>query len=790
MEKGKIKIKLNGFGFIKMASGKDVFFHANDLDDLNFDQLEIGDEVEFETIMAPKGKQAINTRLVDPDQLTKAKKSKKKQNSISNEKSNYRFLNPYNFVRLLPDGKINDAETKLLDRREPPPHDQFEGLSGQITCNMKTVTPLFIAGEQIVEANKHKKLKFFRAGEQLMIPASSLRGMIRNNFEAATNSCMHLMEGNKQSYHYPARDALALVPARVELEDKKWSLRLLPGTPAAVPGNPSKLQIAAWVRRYKPPIHPTRVYNLDSNLSYRERPIVPLGNLKHGDPCWAVISAVPFRRNPRPNKNEWFTFWNVENLLPIETKIEEIQEQYPGKKIEKGWLFINNQNIENKHDERFFFRSADNHEWSEKVPLNLAVREKYEALLKDYQKRHKDKIDELKEKNINYNEPYDNPPQSAFSRFIGDSNSELKDGELVYAMLSKDDPTEVEFIVPVSIPRLMYENSIEDVVKENQSYNASCDYYNTNSEKLGQLQLCPACRLFGWVRNNAETASTKKALNAYSGCLRFSNGEFTEPIHTLDQPIVLGILGSPKPTTTAFYLFSKNRKADFWTKYDSQGALIRGRKFYRHHGEENLQRTFRNDNSEWKHEYERFDGTKNRQNSTLLDALDSDNQFSFTIDFENLQPVELGALLWSCQLEENWVHRLGLAKPYGFGSLAVQEVKLALINRKVRYTSFSGQGIIEKTKNGLETEYIDLFKCAMGKRYGNGFTKLENIEDLNALLAQAPKIPVHYPRTKPEPKSKGEQFKWFVGNNRKKRQPLPLAPDDTKGFEVWNERGE
>jgi CspA family cold shock protein len=64
--KGTIK-KLTDkhFGFISMEdSQNDLFFHANNLDGIDFDDLREGDAVEFEIIDTPRGQAA--------DQIKKA----------------------------------------------------------------------------------------------------------------------------------------------------------------------------------------------------------------------------------------------------------------------------------------------------------------------------------------------------------------------------------------------------------------------------------------------------------------------------------------------------------------------------------------------------------------------------------------------------------------------------------------------------------------------------------------------------------------------------------------------
>lgn len=59
-----VRKKDNGFGFIKPDDGgKDVFFHAQSLVDVAFDDLQEGDNVTFDVEQGPKGPAATNVRL-------------------------------------------------------------------------------------------------------------------------------------------------------------------------------------------------------------------------------------------------------------------------------------------------------------------------------------------------------------------------------------------------------------------------------------------------------------------------------------------------------------------------------------------------------------------------------------------------------------------------------------------------------------------------------------------------------------------------------------------------------
>ena len=53
------------FGFISVEGmEKDLFFHANELKDVTFSELKIGDRVSFEQADSPKGPNAINVTKI------------------------------------------------------------------------------------------------------------------------------------------------------------------------------------------------------------------------------------------------------------------------------------------------------------------------------------------------------------------------------------------------------------------------------------------------------------------------------------------------------------------------------------------------------------------------------------------------------------------------------------------------------------------------------------------------------------------------------------------------------
>ena len=55
-------VRDRGFGFIRSAEGREIFFHRSSLQGLNFDALQEGDAVEFEVEDGPKGPRASVVR--------------------------------------------------------------------------------------------------------------------------------------------------------------------------------------------------------------------------------------------------------------------------------------------------------------------------------------------------------------------------------------------------------------------------------------------------------------------------------------------------------------------------------------------------------------------------------------------------------------------------------------------------------------------------------------------------------------------------------------------------------
>ncbi|WP_333870261.1 TIGR03986 family CRISPR-associated RAMP protein [Desulforamulus putei] len=693
------------------------------------------------------------------------------------------FLNPYNFVRYLDQPAEAAGGPHLFWRCQPPPHDRFTGLSGRITCRLVNITPLFISDSHGIEEDGqndgHKKYRFFQIDGRKLIPGSSLRGMVRSVYEAATNSCFAVFDDRRLSYRNNRYSAW-LVPARIEgSREEGFKLKLLPGRENMIiypdprrylnENYPkSKTQYAGWLYSFWP-LEPSKTLKQKNDEFVHSRrgktpPALP-EDTGHGSECWAILKK---RRHSHPN----ITFYDVveieapDNEQAIKEKYNELKMGKGDFILTKGYLCKNNQNIESKHSERFFFDNSGQNSGQE-INLPLEKVKEFEKLIAEYADRHCERIKKLQDPQ----KPLESKKEgegkhAAYSRFIVKGCSKgykVQDGELVYALLagSADSP-DVVFLAPVLVPRVFHEKSMRELLPK----------YLHKCKKIEVL--CPACRLFGWVGGNDKDRPNEghpaDSAVAFAGRLSFSSGKMIYDSGE-EGEITLAILSSPKPTATSFYLLNRQSKKPSGDLKYAEEAVLRGRKFYLHHGAG----PSRHPDG---YEYERPEGKKDNQNRTVRNAVKPGAVFEFTVDFESLAPAELGALLWSLQLEEGMYHRLGYARPLGFGSVKVIVEKVEVFDLKKKYLSLTAyeQYALALDRKQIN-EKIDRFKSEMKDLYGREFGELENIKDLQKILSTPPLPNIHYPRLERISDPKGENFRWFI-NKGKQKQPLPLAGED------------
>jgi CRISPR-associated protein (TIGR03986 family) len=747
MAEGTIKklIPEKQIGFIQPdGGGKNVFFHFSWLKGI---AVREGQRVQFDVEQGDKGPRARNLRVLGAAPLPEAI-------ATAADTSGYRFLNPYNFVRYVDQPRQQGC---VLGDCPPPPHDRYVGLTGRITCKVEAVTPLFISDSHAVqEQNGHKIYRFFQVDGRPALPASSLRGMVRSVFEAVTNSCFVAFQED-EPYPLEHRESRApdMIPARVVgLGENGARLELLDCTvnaPGSISGRPTVVRAGAVLQSYPP-----RVLNQRTGQTFNSQESQLPQNAYDGMRVAALVT-----RTPVAHRSNRYRAFQARQVVPA-SQHQSLMEDAQFAKV-FGWLHLTGPNIENKHDERLFFRWDDEEAGSPQInqistrylcECSSAVVAEYNHHLAGYWERLQRDIEELG----NHRWPNSTQGVPHPSVFV-EKGRQLRIGDLVY--VQRDAQGNATMLRPVSMPRIRYTHSRQSLLPD---YLKRCQDYR---------RLCPACRVFGWVREGAEDIG-RDVSTAYAGRVRLSHGALIHSTGELPE-IPLAILSTPKPTTTSFYLLNSEGQPDATVDYDADGARLRGRKFYRHHGEMLSEQ-----------EYRRAGDNKDDQNRTVHGALEPGATFTFTLDFENLAPPELGALLYVLELEDGMFHRLGYAKPLGFGSVKVTVEGVQAIDWETRLKSIESEAGWQSLDGA---QHRQEFLETMQTLYGDGFSEV--LADLRALLGTPPELPIHYPRPTKAFNPDHPQFEWFMGNKRRaerrgkdlpKAVALKLSANDATGL--------
>lgn len=265
--------------------------------------------------------------------------------------------------------------------------------------------------------------------------------------------------------------------------------------------------------------------------------------------------------------------------------------------------------------------------------------------------------------------------------------------------------------------RLPYENSIGKFIPD----------------ELKQTNLVDiADAIFGFTR---ETKQDERQKQSCAGRVSFSDAQYKSDKNgiwytgNLNDTVIPKILASPKPTTFQHYLVqSKETNADrknlkHYASEPIKETVIRGHKLYWHKGS----------NPDFKHPNP---STVSNTQTTEIQPINPGVTFKFTIHFENLTNVELGALLWVLSLssdksqtletgkpDQKYCFSLGMGKPLGMGAVKIDyelyliDYELYLSDRISRYSSlFDGnQWNISELSTNLQQEkdYVKAFEKFM-----------------------------------------------------------------------------
>jgi CRISPR-associated protein (TIGR03986 family) len=206
------------------------------------------------------------------------------------------------------------------------------------------------------------------------------------------------------------------------------------------------------------------------------------------------------------------------------------------------------------------------------------------------------------------------------------------------------------------------------------------------------MQIDLAEAIFGFVRRTKQAQNQAVAGRVFVGDATLDAGQ--EAIWYSDEPITPRILATPKPTTFQHYLVQSSVERPALKHYASRPGdetVVRGHKLYWHKGDQpdiGLP--------------EAQQQIKDTQKTQIL-PVRAGVHFTFDVRFENLNRVELGALLWVLRLaaDDDYRLKLGMGKPLGMGAVKI-ESSVALGNRADRYKDlFAGDNWASGTEAPL-----------------------------------------------------------------------------------------
>ena len=302
--------------------------------------LKVGDSIEYDI----KGPNLEILRKVDVDfEKSQDKGPKKGFKEPKKEEKLSIFDYPYNFVSL---GDINEIKR---EKRVKGNH------SGKIKCSLKNLTPIFIGNKTDEKEEKTLTLKV-EGNEKYVIPASTLKGELRNIIEVLTTSCIKNVEEERLDYRgsaggrtnvfgiikkFPTAndDGIIIEADKIKVNRKKVLFNYKPGFyPIKVANN---LLVKDYIKRAKlAPKYPKGADDPNAINSVDEFNKVQQGGTLNAT-LW-VSSFIPNKKYEKlliPNEKHYsFTKSDYEDLLYLIKQRKEAEEKKPPKDREDFYI--------------------------------------------------------------------------------------------------------------------------------------------------------------------------------------------------------------------------------------------------------------------------------------------------------------------------------------------------------------------------------------------------------------------------------------------------------------------
>lgn len=421
------------------------------------------------------------------------------------------FVNPYNFVpTVAPKRDVNAEETTGARH------------TGYFSCRLITRTPLAIP--DVAEQGEDGAYPFMTISGSKVIPGSSIRGVIRNIYEAATNSCM-ITVSDDDVITARADSRKAFKPG-ILIRDVKgeWTLYSAKRVPLIIKDALHK------------PMGGDYTSFANENPYINEALRVPewKGAIKingvtyhWGDPVWVDDSGKKHVKTFNNGKS--FPAWDcsANDIRPV----RDGETNRPG--YQKGYLYLG-EAISNKHAESVFIQGQP-------VPVKGQAPDYIDRLDKIYEAYNDDAV------NRNLKVKPDDRQSKPHYGYQGYQTAKRNGVIPIWYEQTPEGRIHVSF---AAIGRMAYDHSLSDIS-------------NVGRTCKDRINVCKACALFGMVGD--------KSLGSK---IRITDAACVSDPGTMEN-VLLKELGSPKPSYLPFY-------TEKGMNYDQQGIQIRGRKFYWH----------------------------------------------------------------------------------------------------------------------------------------------------------------------------------------------------------------
>jgi CRISPR-associated protein (TIGR03986 family) len=629
---------------------------------------------------------------------------------------------PYNFVELpnkvVPaqvecNGKLRDNDRYYSDRH-----------TGKIICTLKTESPLYIRcglnpvdfatfsdtpNEELTAEQRKKKAEFFLHPSNLypVLPGSSLRGMLRALVEIISFGKIEQVSDQQKLFF------------RAVAADKD--------DPLSKPYKNSLKNVKAGYLEFDKKTNKWFVrpaQEIEEQL-FRE--------VKEEDIQDALPSLIIMKKASYIPQYLQISFEVTEESVNVSEDLTRYSQQ--------GWLVTSGNMLENMIEKtteqerekllrkkegrkyHYIIREADRS--ATRLEISPDAIRNYRDSLTNFQKGQE--------------KQFQNNPKNRFNEKMGI----LEAGRPVFYCEPQNGQTIVTLFGQSPNFRIPYS-------PKNDGQAASA--VNFIPKEVGESDLIDlADAIFGFVREKKDKTardttenSKQKREQSRAGRIFVSDAQYKvdeDGIWLTDNTITPQILASPKPTTFQHYLVQPQNTQAVKSKLKHYGkpiteTVIRGHKLYWHKGNVSQNSITAN---EAEAEIE-----KKRSQYTEIKPIKADVSFEFNIQFENLNDVELGALLWILTLagddteklkmlnldgKEKYRLSLGMGKPLGMGAVAI-EYKLVLNERykndpKQRYTQlFDGEEWVTSDRDAT----CDEQKCCLNK-FENHVVNNISIED-------------------------------------------------------------